>query len=318
MKGNKLWKIFSTVIVLIFTVTSVYLMIGSASSKSILIAYNAVKPDSASGFSKTLLFLQSYTQITGDTSLAIKKGMSEEDAEEIAKGETANNAGDGNTNASVDHSNFGTLSLSDQISELQKPDGGLNYTYYKKYLKTYTYDNHEFVYESQVSTGPWGSFVPKSKSMGKAGCFFYASAALVGAEKGKVYTVENLLTDLGATVSYDTSGVFVVNNSPIKDLSGSVDLLNKILSSSGCGKTAKDVSSINESKLANGTMYIIHAKGSVGSSTELYSTGGAGEHWTAVVGITKDGKYIVLCNGDRGAEIDSSNFSKLNHIYEVN
>lgn len=318
MKGNKLWKIFSTVIVLIFIVTSVYLMIGSASSKSILIAYNAVKPDSASDFSKTLLFLQSYTQTTGDTSLAIKKGMSEEDAEEIAKGGTANDPGDGSTTAGVDNSNFGALSLSDQISELQKSDGGFNYTYYKNYLKTYTYDNHEFVWESQSASGPWGSFTPKSKSLGKAGCFFYATAALVGAEKGKVYTIENLLTDLGATVSYDASGVFVVNNSPIKDLSGSVGLLNKILSNSGCGKTAKDVSSINESKLANGTMYIIHAKGSIGSSTKLYSTGGDGEHWTAVVGITKDGKYLVLGNGSRGVEIDSSNFNKLNHIYEVN
>lgn len=318
MKGNKLWKIFSTVIVLVFVVTSVYLMIGSASSKSILKSYNTVKPDSSSGFSKTLLFLQSYTQATGDTSLAIKKGMSEEDAEEIAKGGTANDAGDGNNNTGVDHSNFGALSLSDQISELQKSDGGFNYTYYKNYLKTYTYDSHEFVWESQSASGPWGSFTPKSKSLGKAGCFFYASAALVGAEKGKVYTVENLLTDLGATVSYDASGVFVVNNSPIKDLSGSVGLLNKILSSSECGKTAKDVSSIDSSKLVNGTMYIIHAKGSVGSSTKLYSTGGAGEHWTAVVGITKDGKYLVLGNGSRGVEIDSSNFNKLNHIYEVN
>ena len=98
MKGNKLWKIFSTVIVLIFIVTSVYLMIGSASSKSILIAYNAVKPDSASGFSKTLLFLQSYTQTTGDTSLAIKKGLSEEDAEIIASGGTTQNSGDPTTN----------------------------------------------------------------------------------------------------------------------------------------------------------------------------------------------------------------------------
>lgn len=317
MKGNKLWKIFSTVIVLIFIITCVYLMVGSVSSKGILKSYNAVKPDSSSGFSKTLLFLQSYTQSTGDTSLAIKKGMSEEDAKEIANGGTVVDSGDGNTTG-VDYSNFSTLSLSDQISELQKSNGGFNYTYYKNYLNTYTYNNHEFVWETQSASGPWGSFTPNSKSMGEAGCFFYASAALVGAEKGKVYTVENLLTDLGATVSYDASGVFIVNNSPLKTLDGSVDLLNKILSNSGCGKTVKDVSSIDESKLANGTMYIIHATKKTGSSTKLYSTSGAGMHWTAIVGITKDGKYMVLGNGKRGVEIDSSNFSNLNHIYEVN
>lgn len=312
MRNNKLWKVFSFIIAATFIVICIYLMIGSGSSMSILKSYDAVKPDSTSGFSKQLQFVESYTRVTQDTTLAQRLGISEEDAEAMAQGSTTQGG-----NGIGDYSNFGTLSLSDQVSKLQKQDGGFNYTYYQKYLKSYNYNNHEFVWESQ-SGEAWNSFKPSSASMRGAGCFFYATAALVGAENGKVYTIENLLTDLGGTVSYDASGVFIVTNSPISDLDGSIDLLNKILSKSGCGKTAKVVSSIDESKLANGAMYLIYATKKAGSSTNLYSVNGAGSHWTAVVGITKEGKYIVLGNGDRSVELDSSSFNSLAHIFEVN
>lgn len=75
------------------SITIVYIVIDYGSSDEIVGIYEGVKPDSTSGFNKALQFLESYTQATGDTSLAIKRGLSEEDAEIIASGGTTQNSG---------------------------------------------------------------------------------------------------------------------------------------------------------------------------------------------------------------------------------
>lgn len=80
------------------SITIVYIVIDYGSSDEIVGIYEGVKPDSTSGFNKALQFLESYTQATGDISLAIKRGLSEEDAEIIASGGTIQNGGDPATN----------------------------------------------------------------------------------------------------------------------------------------------------------------------------------------------------------------------------
>lgn len=73
------------------SITIVYIVIDYGSSDEIVGVYEGIKPNSTSGFNKALQFLESYTQVTGDTSLAIKRGLSEEDAEIIASGGTTQN-----------------------------------------------------------------------------------------------------------------------------------------------------------------------------------------------------------------------------------
>ena len=80
------------------SIAIVYIVIDYGSSDEIVGIYEGVKPDSTSGFNKALQFLESYTQATGDTSLAIKRGLSEEDAEIIASSGTTQNGGDPATN----------------------------------------------------------------------------------------------------------------------------------------------------------------------------------------------------------------------------
>jgi hypothetical protein len=308
MKGNKIFKIFMTILLIAFIILTVYLLIDSGSHGDLIKSYDAVKPDSTAGFSKTLQFLKTYTQTTGDLSVAMATGMSSEDAEELANGNNNNNSNNNN--------NFSTLSLAEQVTAL-KTESGYNNSYYTNYLKQVSIDGHDYVWESQ-RTGAWSSFAPNGDSVASAGCFLYASAALVGAEMGRVYTIENLLTDLGGTVTTDASGMFTVSNSPISRVGGDISTLNRILSSSGCGKTATTVSSIDGNKLANGTMYLIYATRANGSSTNLYSTSSSwGAHWTAVVGVSSSSKYIVLCNGSREIEWDSSEFHDLKYIWEV-
>lgn len=95
---NKFFKIMIIPLLIAVSITIVYIVIDYGSSDEIVGVYEGVKPDSTSGFNKALQFLESYTQATGDTSLAIKRGLSEEDAEIIASGGTIQNSGDPTTN----------------------------------------------------------------------------------------------------------------------------------------------------------------------------------------------------------------------------
>lgn len=95
---NKFFKIMIIPLLIAVSITIVYIVIDYGSSDEIVGVYEGVKPDSTSGFNKALQFLESYTQVTGDTSLAIKRGLSEEDAEIIASGGTTQNGGDPATN----------------------------------------------------------------------------------------------------------------------------------------------------------------------------------------------------------------------------
>ena len=95
---NKFFKIMIIPLLIAVSITIVYIVIDYGSSDEIVGVYEGIKPDSTSGFNKALQFLESYTQVTGDTSLAIKRGLSEEDAEIIASGGTTQNGGDPTTN----------------------------------------------------------------------------------------------------------------------------------------------------------------------------------------------------------------------------
>jgi hypothetical protein len=86
MNTKSLFKLFRFLVTLIGFVVAIYLLIGTSSNDSILETYDSIKPDSTSGLSKNLIFVQSYTGLTGDTSLALSIGMSEDDADEMASG----------------------------------------------------------------------------------------------------------------------------------------------------------------------------------------------------------------------------------------
>ena len=86
---SKWMKILAVPLLIAVSLTFVFLVIDYGNSDDMIERYDAVKPDSTSGFSKTLQFMQTYTRATGDTSLALKLGISEEDAETIANPNTA-------------------------------------------------------------------------------------------------------------------------------------------------------------------------------------------------------------------------------------
>jgi hypothetical protein len=88
---SKWMKVLAVPLLIAVSLTFIYLVIDYGNSDDMIERYDEVKPDSTSGFSKTLQFMMGYTCTTGDTSLALKIGISEEDAETIV------NPGSGDT-----------------------------------------------------------------------------------------------------------------------------------------------------------------------------------------------------------------------------
>lgn len=83
---NRWLKVLLAPVALTLVILVVYLLIDYGDAASLLKSYNAVTPDNSSGFNRQLQFLKEYTLATGDLSLAISAGLSQEDAESMAQG----------------------------------------------------------------------------------------------------------------------------------------------------------------------------------------------------------------------------------------
>lgn len=322
MKGNKLWKIFSTVIVLIFIVTCVYLMAGSVSSKGILKSYNAVKPDSSSGFSKTLLFLQSYTQSTGDTSLAIKKGMSQEDAEEIANGGTVVDAGDGNTTGGVTYAAGRTKSdIEAALSARASSEGDVG-EYFSTSSGWKITEVNGNAYLVEVQGGKWSAVANGSSStVASVGCYMFACSTAINALNMSTVSIADFMHDAypsQTNISYDKSSHSWTGYANHVGYEGSVastifnkyNLNYKSLNSKGI--TGEEARQIISNEGFDNCVYIIY-----GHKSGVLSSGS--DHWTVCVGTTDNSLYI-LNNGTRSVEIPVdkiSNSGAITHILKI-
>ena len=74
MKKKGLWRVFSNLILILCAIIMINLLMGFGDSKSILKSYDNIKPDSSSGLQKNLQFIEGYTRLTGDASLALNMG----------------------------------------------------------------------------------------------------------------------------------------------------------------------------------------------------------------------------------------------------
>lgn len=333
MKGNKLWKIFSTAIVLVFVVTSVYLMVGSASSKSILKSYNAVKPDSSSGFSKTLLFLQSYTQATGDTSLAIKKGMSEEDAKEIANGGTVVDPGDGSTSCGATTA-AGRTKADIEAALAQRAagegDAGEYYTTSSGAWKITEVNGSSYLVE--VQGAKWAAVYNGKNKKGNSvyvkdnGCWMFACSSAINAVNMSTVSIADIMPEFRASntsISYDKNS-HAWTGKATWDGHGTDAQDKPIFTKYGLNyntlknkenMTGEQARQIMSSEGFNNCVYIIygHVKGVITSS------GGQGDHWLVCVGTTDNSLYL-LNNGNRDVEIPVSkiaNSGAINTIIKI-
>lgn len=125
--GSNFNKWLFIILAIILGGISIYLVIGSNTTNDILSKYNNLSNGGRAGITPKLQFLRIYTMATGDTTLALRAGLSEEEVTELV--ETGQlNSGTGNsgntTSGSVNYT--GTSGLIQYT--IIRPDNGLYYT----------------------------------------------------------------------------------------------------------------------------------------------------------------------------------------------
>lgn len=200
---NKFFKIMIIPLLIAVSITIVYIVIDYGSSDEIVGVYEGIKPDSTSGFNKALQFLESYTQATGDTSLAIKRGLSEEDAEIIASGGTVQNGGNLATNGVNPDNN---PSLVQPISSNDYRPGA------QAVAMTYKNSSGVFDYsQSASSNGKWSYNGKEHNSSHRdCSCFCSAMCYIYGYESAYVHR-----TSVGFSSAYTG---YPANNFKVSDL----------------------------------------------------------------------------------------------------
>lgn len=200
---NKFFKIMIIPLLIAVSITIVYVVIDYGSSDEIVGVYEVIRPDSTSGFNKALQFLESYTQATGDTSLAIKRGLSEEDAEIIASGGTVQNGGNLATNGVNPDNN---PSLVQPISNNDYRPGAQ--------AVAMTYKNSSGVFDYSKSAGSNGKWSYNGKEHNSShrdcSCFCSAMCYIYGYESAYVHR-----TSVGFSSAYTG---YPANNFKVSDL----------------------------------------------------------------------------------------------------
>lgn len=233
MRNNKLWKVFSFIIAATFIVICIYLMIGSGSSMSILKSYDAVKPDSTSGFSKQLQFVESYTRVTQDTTLAQRLGISEEDAEAMANGETIRDQGDGDSSGPTTVT--GTVTDTD-ITAIAKA-----------ICQSYLVEGVDKIYSSKstdpTSTVPYNDVTYNGKTVkpyiinnhymrccnGLCSSISVLLGVNVGSSSFRYISCDDFKTSYGTSVSFDNSSTFgILKCGDVICVSGHVETVVKV------------------------------------------------------------------------------------------
>lgn len=336
MKKSSKFKKVQWCIILILVPIMIYLLIDVGSAAEVFKQYDSIKGGTSSSFSRRLIFLNSYIQTTGDLSVGQTVGLSPDELEEMRQYTGYGNSSSVNTK-------FPSGDIAEQIRQL-KNNSSYNNTYYSKCIKEITVNGSILAWEKQ-ERGAWSSFSPNEVSMSAAGCFYYATCALIGAKTGSIYTIEQLLTNMGGEVITSNSGEFTVTRKPIANLSGSREQLQRCLNAAASYNSAISgavVSEVNKGvfeadasdggELAKGScMYIVYQRAHPAKASDCklssYHAGSCGKcdtcngtgycnHWTAVVGKS-DGKCIVLGNGDRDYLVDVKEFKNITYYYKV-
>lgn len=86
-------KAFGWIVSILLFMLAIFMLTDIGDAKSIMTRYAELTPQNTSGLSKTLNFLRTYVDMTGDTKIAINMGIPEDEANKIIGGETETETG---------------------------------------------------------------------------------------------------------------------------------------------------------------------------------------------------------------------------------
>ena len=312
---------------LMICIISLYLVIDAGSDATgIIRSYLGIENNSKSDFSKSMQFLRTYTQATGDLTLALNTGMSQEEAEEfyeeIKQPEVE-------TPESPDSNNGSPTpwDSSDPDAAITTHCNSWGYPRTVGNSNTWQIVNHSsgtYIWQTQGSL--WTEIGSGSSSLKSAGCMYFCISAAICNTKGVVFGVEDMLKELGYTVSFQSNPPkfktaeqmsYVGNHPGYKHPDGTDASLLALLDKFGL-QHSDDGEIIDESKLSSG-MYLCHVKD---ETANRLSSSSSNEHWFLIVGA--DGQDYELANinlqkikCDKGYVNGLNGTSKMNHCVYI-
>lgn len=322
------------VLYILMLILLIYLVIDfGGNSKDILSQYMSLTSDSKSDFSKSLQFLKTYTQTTGDITLALNTGMSKEDAEELLEEGNINVSGTpGLSQGAGTHGIMTAWDASNAWDAIEQHCKSWGYTSGRggnsPNWKVVDVNGSTYIWQSQnaiwSNVGSGGN-----NTMEKVGCMFFCLSAAASNLNGVVCGVEDVLAGLDYHVSFESStNKFktqetvgrVGADSSYRHPNGTYASLFNMIEAAGLNydKNEGEAKSIDESRLSSG-MYLCHV---------MYDTGGviasqsSGQHWFLIVG--SDAQYYYIINVDQSKTRVEKDFinsrvntNKLNHCVYV-
>lgn len=327
MRNGAIMKVLGCLFMVLVIVLSVYLLMDSGNSASIIAVYDSVKPDSSSGFNRQLQFLKEYTALTKDTTLAISAGLSPEDADSMANGNLdINDTGDGSTSTSLAYASSRTAEAWKEALQTAGANQA-NAAYYDAgdnggYTIT-KIDGVHYLVEKQG--GYWSNAKGASDvTIAGAGCYTFAVTTVVNNLNLTTYTVADMLNaEYGAgTITWDTATKKWAGGG--KDI-GERPNTPKLIENAGLNwksyygndytiNTGADAAAIMTAEGFNDCLYIIygHKKDVVSSGTD---------HWLVCCGVSTDRTgetYLhLLNNGARSTKVPVSQLAESGNVNKL-
>lgn len=303
MKKQGVWRIFSNTILVISAIVMLNLLMGLGDTKSIFNSYDNLKPDTKSGLNKSLHFVEVYTRVTGDTTLAINAGVDRQTVNQWSTDGTSLVGGEISRGAVSHTANYTEAEWATALKSRSNDE-------YFKIGNGYRITEHNGVqYLVEQQSAYWNKIKgTSSNTVSSHGCWLFAQSNAANALNGTTYSVADILeTRNGA--GYNASW-----NTNIKKWTGKqTTMAQRTLSEEavvfnmlGCKATqlssgritAQEAYNKMKARGFNNTVYIIY-----GHKPGVLSSGI--DHWLVVVGLTNDG-FQLLGNGNRKSTVTMS------------
>lgn len=326
------WIVLAVEIYVLVSIISVMI-----TSVKVVNMYDKISGQSVSGsFNKKLAFVSALVNATGNADYALSIGFTKEEAEQMLEsnafrtgytdpvtGDPMNTPTSGSTITPWSSSNW-----SEAVAT-----HNMNYESTGTILKTdgWSYESGSgFLKQSQSSGSYWSSAGTSGNTLKDYGCLWFSLATIVTNVTGEVYGVENLLADVGYSISFVNGKWKVTPNI------GKVGVYPSYMHPGGTGDvpaTAKDILSkctagisvsnnldfdeLENATFDNGELYLVHIQN---DTSHNMAAAPANEHWFIIYG--KDNTNFFIANGAGNAKtsgVGSIEYAegKLNHIYKV-
>lgn len=329
MEGNNrkpnLGKPVPIIILLLLGFIMIYLVSDSGSAEGILSQYGTLTNGGHAGITPQLQFLRIYTMTTGDTTLALRAGLSLDEIEQLVdEGHIGDDGDNGGTSGKETFASGKTVEeWKKALKERADNEGNVGeYFQVGAGYKIVEFNGSAYLIEVQ-SNGKWpvynGTENGEIVTVDSVGCYMFACSTAINTLNNSTVSIADIMKEMRpdkSNYSYD-SNAHTWTGSMTKVGQGVDSECKGVFTSRGLsygtisdksltGAQAKDVM-LKEG--FDNTVYIIY-----GHKSGVISSGS--KHWVVCIGAD-DSNLYVLNNGSRGVEVSLDKLSNSGDVTTI-